>query len=314
MTIVCCIDHYTDNDPLNKVDPLGLRAQDCNMNAGGCTVVVDDKQLGQVGAPYQGQGPPTGTQGMSWNHFNAASPTKNLSGYALGMLQSGASSDLAVLYHVVRQEAAGRDGGIANQVEDWYKYAGAAACDAGVGPACSRTGGRGLADLSLGITNMQRGAYNTAKSHRCGAGGDDRSWTDLIGDSNYAIAMTAGFLNALDCDVMDYVRARPNQFKVESMGYLSGKTLRRGFQSGPHQLYKYDGDGNRVLSRNALNMFAYHRPWDEVVNVLEGQDLVSPYGHDSWVERQNVAFNENGGGNLSDVYGFYCITGGPFSC
>lgn len=22
----------------------------------------------------------------------------------------------------------------------------------------------------------------------------------------------------------------------------------------------------------------------------------------------------NGGGNLSDVYDFYCITGGPFSC
>lgn len=51
-------------------------------------------------------------QGMSWNHFNAASPTQNLPGYALGMLQSGASSDLAVLYHVVRQETAGRDGGI----------------------------------------------------------------------------------------------------------------------------------------------------------------------------------------------------------
>jgi hypothetical protein len=51
-----------------------------------------------------------------------------------------------------------------------------------------------------------------------------------------------------------------------------------------------------------------------VVTVLEGGDLASERVRNSWVERQNVAFNENGGGNLSDVYDFYCITGGPFSC
>jgi len=210
------------------------------MSVGGCTVVVDDKQLGRVGAPYQGQGPPTGSQGMSWSHFAAASPAQNLTGFALGMLQSGAGNDPAVLYHVVRQEADGRSGGDGDQAEDRRKYAGGAAWDAGVGPACQLSGGDGLDELSLGITNIRRGAYNLTKGHRCGSGGDSRSWTDVIGDSNYAISMAAGYLNALDCDVMDYVRFRPNKFKVESLSYLSGKSLSRGFQSGPHQIYKYD--------------------------------------------------------------------------
>jgi len=68
-----------------------------------------------------------------------------------------------------------------------------------------------------------------------------------------------------------------------------------------------------VLSRNALNMFAYHVLWTDVEKVLEGKGLASDRVRDSWVERQNVAFNENDGGNLSDVYDFYCINGGPFS-
>ena len=40
--------HYVDNDPLNKTDPLGLRAQDCNFSQDGtCPVVVNDVDPGR---------------------------------------------------------------------------------------------------------------------------------------------------------------------------------------------------------------------------------------------------------------------------
>jgi RHS repeat-associated protein len=311
--------HYADNNPLQKVDPLGLRAQDCSMNGGSCTIVVDDKQVGRV-TTHQRQGPPTGIDGLRQNHLDADSAAPNLAGLADEMLGfSGAAGvDIAVLYHIVKGEAHGRDGGIGDQIEDWIHYRGGAACDSGIPGACRLSGGRGLDSVSLGITNMQRAAYNAAKSRKCGLGSSSGAWTDLIGDPNYSVQMSAYFLATLDCAVMDYARAQPNKFKIHQIGEDSvdhecGQIATKSI--GFVNLYDCDRGGNRLLSRNALDLFAYNAGLARAIDVMENRDISDVWP--TWILKRHVAANRSTDvfGNLGDYPAFFCATPDtPYAC
>ncbi len=67
--------HYADNDPLNKTDLLGLRAQDCNFSQDGtCPVVVNDVDPGRRAAtieraPMSGPAAMRALVGVGWSRL-----------------------------------------------------------------------------------------------------------------------------------------------------------------------------------------------------------------------------------------------------
>ncbi len=285
------------------------------MNLSGCTTVVDDQVLGRISAIDQGGGqtPPTGAEALAENHMFAGGPYQNLVTWKSDMLSWAGSAgvDIAVLFRTVNQEAAGRSWTIGDKAGDLVNLLGGSMCDRGVPGACGRTGGLGIDDVSLGLTNITRDAFNYTTGHRCGGGGSG-SWTDLIASGGYGIQMAAFHLAALDCDIMDHVRSHPNQFRV-----VTGSADAWGWDSSA--LYQRDSTGNRILSRNALSMFGYVAGLPAAMRVLNNGSLDTTE-RAQWMNRQNAAVNRStmaspaSSMNLSSVNDFYCSYDGFFSC
>lgn len=183
--IVALLDRHTDNDPINKVDPLGLRPKDATV------VLVDDFQLttGQYDSPDQNVfGRALGwamDQATGYEPIDHAGAIQRWSGDAL--------MDPRLVWGVIAVES---------RLRQSFPKPGGQAWDHMSIPKGFVTGG----EPSLGIGNMQQDIFQQTMANHPNIGSG--AWGDLIRNDGLAIATTTYHLRDLDNQLVQEVARR----------------------------------------------------------------------------------------------------------
>lgn len=173
--------HYADNDPLNKADPLGLRAGDLEID-GRRLIVIDDLQT---------VGPRIAGDGTSWLSSVWGAISDGATGYepidhadAIRSAASVAGTDARLVWGIVSVES--DFGSMAPGTTMWDEL-------------LHTFDETGMRNTSIGITQLQRGTFvDTVVNHPEALGLSSvsreeaaRRWRDLIGDGGLAIRVTS---------------------------------------------------------------------------------------------------------------------------
>jgi RHS repeat-associated protein len=280
--------HYTDNDPLNKTDPLGLRADDCTMASGLC--VIDD--LGGAFGTTNDQVKP-GAGRIKSDHGDFFRQAGCILNQNCGLIYSvhdytdeiymaaiHAQIDTRLVYAIFAKES--------ESPLEPFKDAGSSI---GLDSDAS----------AIGPSNVTEDTFNSVVARHGDIFGGAQ-WWDVTKDKMLAAKVTAFRLRDLNDDLNGSI-ARNNVTRI----FRPHGCERRG-----------ESPDAAVFCRSTLLTFAYTKKFDETVGgalfdrIFTGRSYVS-HGNKEFVPAPGSLTNA-ATHYMGDAWDYYCGSGGFFLC